>query len=146
MPVFLASSLLFLIIRTFFLPLFAYAPKQVKIGLHELMTKCSLYKRDIMILVRKRVLLSFRCPFRWNHQVWPLHCVSAVIKPVHYGQYFFYLTMDLDRSGNQEKMYLTPAQGENGPITLKVSIFYFVWLSTHINWRRETWSWIVHWF
>ena len=108
------------------------------------MRKCSVYTRDIMTSVRNRVLWSFRCPFQWNHQVWPLHCVSAVIKPQSYGRDFFSLTMDSPE--NQEKVYLTAAQGENGAITLEVSIFDWVWLSTHINRRRQTWSWIVHWF
>lgn len=146
MPAFLASFWLFTYHQNIFFsfPLFAFAPKQVKIRLHELMRKCSVYTRDIMTSVRNPVLWSFRCPFRWNHQVWPLHCVSAVIKPLLHGEDFFYLTMDSPE--NQEKVYLTAAQGENGAITLEVSIFDLVWLSTHNNRRRQTWSWIAHWF
>ena len=54
----------------------------------------------------------------------PLHFVSAVIKAKHHGRKVYYLTME--PPGNQEKVYLTATQEENGALTLKVSIFDLV--------------------
>ena len=67
-----------------------------------------------------------------------LHCVSAVLKAKFYGRdrrdqsHLYYLVYTKGLSTFPSDMYLT-AKGDNGEITLEVSIFDLAWLIIHIN-------------